>query len=469
MLSIMLDLDFIRNNPDAVKKAVRDKNEKSDVDAILKIDAERRQVITELDNLRHQRNQTSEEIARLKKEKKDADKLIQSMKSVGERIKIMEKQLEEIDKPLREQLYWIPNVPASDVPVGGAAANVEVRQWGQPPAFNFTPQSHWLLGQQLKILDLERATKISGGGFMILKGAGAALERALINFMLDVHTGQHSRKVGIALPLKDSLFNDGISQPRKVGISLIPNDSLFNKGIPQHYQEINLPYLVNQKSMFATGQLPKLADDMYQTAEQSWLIPTGEVPLTNIFRDEILDSDTLPRYYVTATPCFRREAGSHGKETRGINRVHQFNKVELVKFVHPDTSFDELEKLVTNAESILQALGLHYRVIKLSTGEMSFASAKTYDLEAWAPGLGRYLEVSSCGNFTDFQARRANIKFRDPAQAGQVKFVHTLNGSGLALPRTLICLLETYQQSDGSIVIPEILRPYLNGQELIKS
>ena len=422
----MLDLDFIRQNPDRVKKAIRDKNEKADIDSILKMDVTRRQLIQQIDQLRHERKQASEKIARLKKEKKDASDLIQSTKTVGGQIKELEKKLKELNSRFQEQLSWVPNVPAEDVPVGNEKANVEVRQWGQPAKFDFKPLTHWDLGRQLDILDLERATKISGTGFMMLKGAGAQLERALINFMLEIHTGKHG------------------------------------------YREISLPFLVNRASMFTTGQLPKLSDDMYRTTEDDfWLIPTGEVPLTNVFQGEVIDRKKLPLNYVAATACFRREAGSYGRETRGINRVHQFTKVELVKFTEPATSFDELEKLTGQVEAILQALGLSYRVIKLATGELSFAGAKTYDLEAWAPGLGRYLEVSSCSNFTDFQARRGNIKFRD--QDKKLKFVHTLNGSGLALPRTLICLMETYQQADGSIIIPEVLRPYLGGREMIKS
>jgi seryl-tRNA synthetase len=421
----MLDLDFIRKNPEAVKKAISAKNERIKVDDVLALDKKRREAIVANENLRNKRNQTSEEIARLKKEKKDAEKLIGEMKSVGADIKSNDEKLASLEEELNKLLIWIPNIPAEDVPVGNEEANKEVRKWGKRKEFDFAPLPHWETGKTLDILDLPTGTKITGSGFMLLKGAGAQLERALINFMIDLHTTKHG------------------------------------------FREIAPPYLASRPTMFATGQLPKLEGDMYHTSEDDlFLIPTAEVPLTNIFRDEILSQEQLPIYFVAGTACFRREAGSYGKDTRGINRVHQFNKVELLKFVHPDTSFDELEKLVTNAEAVLKALELEYRVIKLSTGEMSFASAKTYDVEAWAPGINKYLEVSSCSNFTDFQARRGNIRFRD--KDGKVKFVHTLNGSGIALPRTLIAILENYQQKDGSVIIPDVLRPYMGGLTHIK-
>jgi len=421
----MLDLEFIRKNPEAVRKAIRDKGDSVDLDSVLKMDKERREVITRLDKLRNERKKSSEEIARLKKDKKDAEALIRQMKSVGDEISALETKSQEIEKSFTEAISFIPNIPAQDVPVGrGADDNLEVRHWGERRKYDFTPLPHWELGQKLGILQSETASKLTGSGFIFLSGQGARLERALINFMIDLHTKKHG------------------------------------------YREIVTPYLVNRASMFTTGQLPKLEGDMYQTSEDGlFLIPTAEVPLTNIWRDEVIPEEKLPLYYVAGTACFRREAGSYGKDTRGIVRVHQFNKVEMVKFTHPDTSFDELEKLVNNAEEVLQALGLEYRVMKLCTGEMSFSSAKTYDIEAWAPGLDRYLEVSSCGNFTDFQARRGNIRFK--ARDGKNRFAHTLNGSGVALPRTLICLLETYQQKDGSIVIPEALRPYMDGAEKI--
>ncbi|MBI4835440.1 MAG: serine--tRNA ligase [Planctomycetes bacterium] len=421
----MLDLDFIRKNPEAVKKAISAKNERIKIDDVLALDKKRREVIVANENLRNKRNQTSEEIARLKNEKKDSAALISEMKSVGTEIKANDEKLASIEDELNKLLIWIPNIPAEDIPVGNEEANKEIRHWGKRKEFDFTALPHWETGKTLDILDLPTGTKITGSGFMLLKGMGAQLERALINFMIDLHTTRHG------------------------------------------FKEIAPPYLASRPTMFATGQLPKLEGDMYHTSEDDlFLIPTAEVPLTNIFRDEILSYEQLPVYFVAGTACFRREAGSYGKDTRGINRVHQFNKVELLKFVHPDTSFDELEKLVTNAEAVLKTLELEYRVIKLSTGEMSFASAKTYDLEAWAPGINKYLEVSSCSNFTDFQARRGNIRFRD--KDNKVKFVHTLNGSGIALPRTLIAIMENYQQKDGSVIIPDVLRPYMNGAKEIR-
>ncbi len=418
-LAQMLDLEFIRKNPDIVKATVRNKDSKVSVDEVLSLDTQRRETIVRLDNLRNERNKASDEIARLKKDKKDADALIKRMKSVGDEVKKLEAGLKETEEKLDKLLIWIPNVPAADVPVGTSPeSNAEIRHWGQRKEFSFIPKPHWEIAEKQGILAQDRAAKMSGSGFILFTGLGAKLERALINFMIDLHTQKHG------------------------------------------YQEVSPPFMVNRASMFATGQLPKLEQDMYATKDDDlFLIPTAEVPLTNIWRDSVMDADKLPVYYVAYTPCFRREAGSYGKETRGITRVHQFDKVEMVKYTHPDTSFDELEKLVVNAEEVLQLLGLEYRVVKLCTGEMSFSAAKTYDIEAWAPGMGQYLEVSSCGNFTDFQARRANIKFRD--KDGKLRFVHTLNGSGLALPRTMICLLETYQKADGTVEIPEVLKPYI--------
>ncbi|MBI4713051.1 MAG: serine--tRNA ligase [Planctomycetes bacterium] len=422
----MLDLDFIRSNPDKVKKAVQNKGEKANLDEVLKLDTARREVITQLDNLRARRNKASDEVAQLKKSGQDAKAIITEMKTVSADIKRLEDEIKSVEDKLQQLLRWIPNIPADDVPIGiDAKSNLEVKHWGKRAEFSFAAKPHWEIGSNLGILDSETATRIAGSGFILLKGKGARLERALINFMIDLHTQEHN------------------------------------------YCEIAPPFMANRQSMFATGQLPNLEQDMYATKEEDmFLIPTAEVPLTNIWRDTPIPEDDLPVYYTAYTPCFRRESGSYGKDTRGIVRVHQFDKVEMVKFVQPKTSFDELEKLLSDAESVLQALGLEYRVVKLSTGDMSFASAKTYDIEAWAPGLGRYLEVSSCSNFTDFQARRGNIKFRD--KNGKLKFVHTLNGSGLALPRTLICLLETYQQPDGAVEIPKVLQPYMDGVTAIK-
>lgn len=426
----MLDLDFIRRKPEVVKGAVRAKKEQVDINRILSLDQERRRLITQTDTLRNRRNEVSDKIARIKKKAGNPATLIQAMRKVSEDIKSLTKELNKAEKELNNLLIWVPNILAPDVPMGGADQNQLIRRWGKHPEFDFTPRPHWEIGKELGILDLSTATKIAGSGFLLLKGLGASLERALINFMLDLHTNKH------------------------------------------HYQEIIPPYLVNREAIFTTGQLPKLEQDMYTVSSHEketasdrddlFLIPTAEVPLTSILRNTTLESDDLPVYYVASTACFRREAGSYGKATRGIVRVHQFNKVELLKFVHPDTSFKELDRLVNDAEVVIQALGLEYRVMKLASGEMSFASNKTYDIEVWAPGLKQWLEVSSCSNFIDFQTRRAQIKFRD--SDNKVKFVHTLNGSGVALPRTLICLLETYQQKDGSVIIPPVLRPYLNGK-----
>jgi len=414
----MIDIELIRTHPDIVKKAVSDKNEKVNIDNVIQLDEQRRKLITSIEGLRNKRNQTSDEIAKLKKEKKDAASLISAMKQVGDDIKSNEEKLRGLETELTKQLAWIPNIAAKDVPIGDATANQVVKEWGTRKKFDFTPLPHWEIGKNLGIMDLPTATKITSSGFILLKGFGARLERSLINFMLNLHTTKHG------------------------------------------YKEINPPYLVNRQTMFATGQLPKLEADMFRANEDDlFLIPTAEVPLTNIHRDDVLKYDDLPVYYVAGTACFRREAGSYGKETRGITRVHQFNKVELLKFVHPTTSFDELEKLTADAESVLQALELEYRVVKLATGDMSFASAKTYDIELWAPGMGQYLEVSSCSNFTDFQARRGNIRFKD--KDNRMKFVHTLNGSGVALPRLLIAVMETYQQKDGTIVVPAVLKPYM--------
>lgn len=426
----MIDIELIRQKPSIVKKAVSDKNEKANIDNVIQMDEQRRKLITSIESLRSKRNQTSDEIAKLKKAKQDAASLISSMKQVGEDIKSNEEKLRELEAELAKQLAWIPNIAAEDVPVGDATANKVVKEWparttgvdrsggGTHKKFDFTPLPHWEIGKNLDILDLPTATKITSSGFILLKGFGAKLERSLINFMLDLHTTKHG------------------------------------------YKEIMPPYLANRQTMFATGQLPKLEADMFRANEDDlFLIPTAEVPLTNIHRDDVLKYDDLPVYYVAGTACFRREAGSYGKETRGITRVHQFNKVELLKFVHPTTSFDELEKLVADAESVLQALELEYRIVKLSTGDMSFASAKTYDIELWAPGMGQYLEVSSCSNFTDFQARRGNIRFKD--KDNKMKFVHTLNGSGVALPRLMIAVMETYQQKDGTIAVPAVLKPYM--------
>ncbi|OHB89000.1 MAG: serine--tRNA ligase [Planctomycetes bacterium RIFCSPHIGHO2_02_FULL_50_42] len=421
----MLDLNYVRKHPEEVKRAAKGKHDHAEVDKLLELDSRRRGLIFESEQLRKRLNEASKEIGRFKNEGKDASAQMAEMKDVSDRIKDYEGELRNLDQEMQEILMTMPNIPAADVPPGeDASANELVRSWGEVREFSIKPKPHWELGTTLGILDFERGAKISGAGFPLFKGIGARLERALFNFMLDLHTSRHG------------------------------------------YKEVFPPFLVNRTSMTGTGQLPKLEGDMYRITEDDlFLIPTAEVPVTNIHRDEILSHKDLPLYYTAYTACFRREAGAHGKDTRGIIRVHQFNKVELVKFVRPETSSDELESLLKNAEKVLQLLGLPYRVLKLCVGDLSFASSKCYDIEAWAPGVGRWLEVSSCSNFTDFQARRINIRFRD--EQGKVQFVHTLNGSGVALPRTVIALLENYQQADGSVVIPDVLRPYTGGVDVI--
>jgi seryl-tRNA synthetase len=422
----MLDLNFIRNNPDKVKQAIAHKRENAEgIDQILELDAQRRSLIHASEQLKNKRNEKSKEVSELKKKGQDASGIIEETKKIGDEIKSYEEKIVGLESQINNLMLRIPNIPAADVPIGkDEKDNVVVKSWGTRKEFDFTPLPHWELGSLLNILDLERSSKISGSGFILLRGLGAKLERALFSFMLDIHTTQHG------------------------------------------YTELFPPFLVNRTTMTGTGQLPKLEEDMYRTAvDDLFLIPTAEVPVTNIHRDEILSYKDLPLYYTAYTPCFRREAGSYGKDTRGIIRVHQFNKVELVKITKPETSYNELESLLGNAEKILQLLGLEYRVSKLCTGDMSFAAAKCYDIEVWAPGVGKFLEVSSCSNFEDFQARRINIRFRD--EDGKLRFVHTMNGSGLALPRTVIAFLETYQQKDGSVVIPDVLQSYMGGIKVI--
>jgi len=423
----LLDIKFIRENVEIVKKAVTNKGEKADIDRIIALDIERRRVLQDVEELRGERNRSSKEIGELRKKGEDAAKLMEEMKAVSNRIKGLEKDLNGIDKELDTHLMEVPNIPHPSVPIGvGEEDNIEISRWGERNEFSFDPKPHWELGEKLGIIDIERGGKITGSGFIHYRGFGAQLERALINFMIDLHVQSHG------------------------------------------YMEVMIPYMVNRTSMTVTGQLPKLEGDMYALPEDdTFLIPTAEVPVTNIHRGEILDRNDLPIYYVASSPCFRREAGAHGKDTRGLIRIHQFDKVELVKFVHPDTSDDELESLLAAAEEVLKRLELHYRVVILSTGDLSFAASKCYDLEVWAPGIGKYLEVSSCSNFQDFQARRGEIRFR-PEEGERLLHVHTLNGSGLALPRTVIAIIENYQQEDGSILVPEVLRPYMNGLEKIE-
>ena len=422
----MLDLAFIRENPDKVKKAVADKGEKADIDAIINLDERRRGILKESEVLRAERNEVSREIGILKKKGEDAGDRIVKMRAVGERIRTLEGDLSNTEEELEKALLWVPNIPAPDVPVGvDASANVELKSWGEPPDFAFAPLQHWELAEKLRLTDFPRATKIAGSGFALFTGVGARLQRALISFMLDMHTREHG------------------------------------------YLEILPPFLASRECMVGTGQLPKLEEDMYRTGEDDlFLIPTAEVPVTNFHRDEELSLADLPVYLTAYTACFRREAGSYGKDTRGLIRVHQFDKVEMVKFVEPEKSCDELESLLGNAEDVLQALGLPYRVVTLSTGDLSFAAAKCYDIEVYSAGVARWLEVSSCSNFLDFQARRANIRYRD--EGGRLAYVHTLNGSGVALPRTVIAILENYQNADGSVTVPDVLRSYLGGLEVIE-
>ncbi len=421
----MLDLKFIRENADLVRQSLENRNLKLDLDSLLKLDDLRRRSLSELEDYRARQNKANDEISALLKAKKDAKDKIFSMKKVSQEIGKLEDEVKKLDIQLSELLLVIPNIAHASVPVGDPTKKEIVRSWGEPKRIDFKPATHIEISQHLDIIDFNRAAKISGSNFILYKGWGARLERALINFMLDLHIKKHG------------------------------------------YTEVSPPFLVNRASMTGTGQLPKLEEDMYRLKDDDlFLIPTAEVPLTNIFRDEILDEDKLPVYYTAYTACFRREAGSYGKDTKGLIRVHQFDKVELVKFVKPESSYDELEKLVADAEEVLQLLGLPYRVAVLPTQDLSFAASKCYDLEAYAPGIDKWLEVSSCSNFESFQARRANIKFRRK-DTKKLDFVHTLNGSGVALARTLVAILENYQQKDGSVIVPEVLKAYLDGQERI--
>jgi len=421
----MLDIKFIRENLGLVKESLKNRNSKLNIDEIAALDDSRRKILAELEDLRAQKNRANDEISRLLKEKQDPKEKIASMKSIAEKSGVLAGELKLAEEKLNTALLTIPNVCHSTVPVGAPELARHIRSWGEPKKFDFKPLTHVDIAEKLDIVDFPRSTKISGANFILFKGWGAKLERALINFMLDLHTKKHG------------------------------------------YTEVFPPFLVNRKTMTGTGQLPKMEDDMYKIeGEDMFLIPTAEVPVTNIYSDEIIEEKSLPVYLTAYTACFRKEAGSYGKDTRGMTRVHQFDKVEMVKFVKPESSYDELEKLVVNAEEVLQALGLAYRVIALTTQDISFAASKCYDLEAYAPGVDKWLEVSSCSNFENFQARRANIKYRR-ADNKKTEFVHTLNGSGIALARTVIAILENYQQKDGSVIIPECLRSYLDGQERI--
>lgn len=422
----MLELKFIRKNPEVVRSALKKRESGFDLEALLDLDDEWRQKLFTVEQLKSRRNTVSEEIADLKKNGRPAEALITEMREVSRRIKELDGETRQSEENLNQLLLQLPNIPHPLVPFGREEAdNQEVRCWGAPPDFEFEPRPHWELGETLNIIDFARGSKVSGARFSFYRAAGARLERALINFMLDLHVDRHG------------------------------------------YTELFPPFLVNGRSMTGTGQLPKFAADMYKVeGEDYYLVPTAEVPVTNFLREEILDGETLPRKYVAYSACFRAEAGAAGRDTRGLIRQHQFNKVELVKFCRAEDSEDELEMLVRDAEEALRLLGLPYRVVLLCTGDLGFSAAKTYDLEVWMPGYGLYREISSCSNFTDFQARRASIRYR-PAPRAKAEFVHTLNGSGLAVGRTLAALLENFQQADGTVIIPEVLRPYMGGRERI--
>ncbi len=421
----MLSREYLREHADAYRIALKNRGANVDLERFLDLDAERRRTIADVERLKSLRNNVSQAIAGYKKENKDASVQIGEMKLVGDKIKEGDAKLAVIEADLRNVELYFPNVPHESVPVGPDETHNRVdRTWGAKPAFSFTPKAHWDIGEALGILDFARATKITGARFSILSGAGAKLNRALINFMLDVHE-------------------------------------------QQGYVEVVPPFMVNADSLRGTGQLPKFEEDLFKLTDRDYyLIPTAEVPVTNLHRDETLDAATLPRLYTAYSPCFRSEAGSYGKDTRGLIRQHQFEKVEIVKFTTPETSWAEHEKLTADAEAVLQALGLHYRVVTLSTGDMGFTAAKTYDLEVWLPGQETYREISSCSNFLDFQARRANIRYRTAEKKSG--YVNTLNGSGLPIGRTLVAILENYQNEDGSVRVPDVLRPYMKGVETIR-
>jgi seryl-tRNA synthetase len=418
----MLEIKYLRQNLSMVKEALAARGHKADLDAFQKSDDDRRAVLQEIESLRHERNVVSDRIAEMKKAGENADAIVAEMRAVSSKIKELDKQLSASQEVIDDFLLGLPNIPHPTVPIGkDEADNPEVKKVGSVPEFEFEPQAHWDIGSRLNILDLDRAARITGARFPLYFGAGARLERALINFMLDTHTAKHG------------------------------------------YKEVLPPFMVNRESMTHTGQLPKFEDDLFKLSGWDYfMIPTAEVPVTNIHQGEILDEDQLPICYTAYTPCFRSEAGSHGKDTRGLIRQHQFNKVELVKFSHPESSYDELESLLNNAETILKKLDLPYRVIELCTGDLGFSSAKTYDIEVWMPTQGVYREISSCSNFEEFQARRAGIRYKPKGKKGTA-LVHTLNGSGLAVGRTVAAILENFQQADGSVTIPEMLQPYMAG------
>lgn len=424
----MLDVKLLRANFDEVKNKLQNRGEKlADLDRFGELDQRRRELIGDGEQLKSRRNSVSQEVAKLKREKQDADQLIKEMKDVSDKIKELDEQLREVEDQLEEILLTIPNIPHESVPVGLTEDNnVEIRTWGEVPAFSYQAKPHWDIATNLNMCDFERAAKVTGSRFVFYKGKGARLERALINFMMDLHQDEHG------------------------------------------YEEVLPPYLVNRTSMIGTGQLPKFEEDAFKIREEDYfLIPTAEVPVTNMHRDEIIDGDQLPIKYTAYSACFRSEAGSAGRDTRGLIRQHQFNKVELVRFVKPEESYEQLELLTSHAEKVLQLLLLPYRVMSMCTGDLGFTAAKKYDLEVWIPSADTYREISSCSNFEDFQARRANIRFRREAK-GKTEFVHTLNGSGLAIGRTVAAIIENYQQEDGSVVVPDVLKPYMGGLSIIK-
>jgi len=421
----LLDIAFVRDNPELAKRAVKLKGEKVDIDNLLELDEQHRQITTDVQKLREERNAKSKEVGELRKQKRDASRLIDAVRKINDKIKGLEAELEILRRQIEDLMMWVPNIPSDEVQPGFGDDNaVEISRWGDRREFAFEAKAHWDLGKYLGILDFETAAKLAGSFFALFIGQGALLERALFNFMLDLHTTKHG------------------------------------------FKEVCPPFIVNRDVMAGTGQLPKLEDDMYHMPRDDFfLIPTAEVPLINIYRDVVLSEDDLPIYLTAYSPCFRREAGSYGKDTRGLLRIHQFDKVEMVKFVTPETGRDELETLLANAEDVLRLLGLEYRVMRLPAGDLSFAAALCYDIEVWAPGVKKYLEVSSCSTTTDFQARRSNIRYR--TKKGKMRYVHTLNGSGVALPRVVVAILETFQNADGTVTVPEVLVPYMHGRQKI--
>jgi seryl-tRNA synthetase len=423
----LLDLKFVRSNPEKVEEALKNRGGKINLDSFLNMDEERRELLGKVEQMKAERNAVSQEIGKAKKAGLPAEEKVLEMRQLGDEIKRMDDRLRELEAGIQQELLTIPNIPHESVPVGlTEEENQEIRKWGEVPKFVFEPKPHWEIGEKLGILDFERGAKVTGARFTFYKGLGARLERALVNFFLDLHTEKHP------------------------------------------YTEVFPPFMVHRDSMIGTGQLPKFEEEAFKVEKTDYyLIPTAEVPVTNLYREEILDGATLPINHCAYSACFRAEAGAAGRDTRGLIRQHQFNKVELVKFSLPETSYDELEKLTNDAEDVLKALGLAYRVVCLSTGDLGFSSAKTYDLEVWLPSFNCYREISSCSNFEDYQARRANIRFRRDAKS-KPEFVHTLNGSGVAIGRTVAAILENYQQEDGSVLIPEVLQKYMGGHKVIK-